>query len=33
MIPADIKADAKQELKELVAASSQKYLPKTWNTM
>ena len=29
MIPADIKADAKQELKELVAASSQKHLPKT----
>ena len=34
MIPADIKADAKQELKELVAASSQKYLPNTFtNTM
>ena len=29
MISADIKADAKQEIKELVAASSQKYLPKT----
>ena len=29
MIPADIKADAKQEIKELVAASSQKYHLKT----
>ena len=33
MISADIKADAKQEIKELVAASSQKYHLKTWNTM
>ena len=34
MISADIKADAKQEIKELVAASynvSQKYLFKTWS--
>ena len=33
MISADIKADTKQEIKELVAASLQKYLLKTWNTM
>ena len=36
MISADIKTDAKQEIKELVAVSYnflQKYLLKTWNTM
>ena len=36
MIFADTKADAKKEIKELVAVSynsSQKHLLKTWNTM
>ena len=36
MISADIKTDAKQEIKELVAASynfSKKYLLKTWNIL
>ena len=36
MIPADIKADAKQEIKELAAASyhmPQKYLLETGNTL
>ena len=36
VISADIKADTKQEIKELVAASynvSQNYILKAWNTM
>ena len=36
MISANIKTDAKHEIKELVAVShnfSQKYLLKSWNTM
>ena len=33
LISADIKADPKQKTKQLVAACSQKYPLKTWNTL
>ena len=36
MLPADIKTDAKQKIKELVVVSynfSQKYILKTWNNL